>query len=78
MNLPSKDLGAQTLGPGELPRTAEEAPFAVVRTTDQDLRPPKNLAERTTAIVVFGNLKLIATGEFRKTEQLHKVAIPGK
>lgn len=47
------EMGWATLGNGDLLAAAEQAGFAILVTTDQNLRYQQNLAQRKIAVVVL-------------------------
>jgi hypothetical protein len=50
----TQDLGWDRLSNGELLTAAEQAGFALLLTTDKNIRYQQNLAARTIAILVLG------------------------
>ena len=50
----TQDLGWDRLSKGELLTAAEQAGFALLLTTDKNIRYQQNLAGRTIAILVLG------------------------
>jgi predicted nuclease of predicted toxin-antitoxin system len=74
----AKDLGWDKLVNGELLKTAEEAGFELLLTTDKNMAEQQNLRKRDIAIVVLGNSQWrIAQRHVRKIAATVNAATPG-
>jgi hypothetical protein len=74
----AKDAGWDQLVNGELLKSAEEAGFEVLLTTDKNIAAQQNLRSRVIAIVVLGNSQWrIAQRHVRKIAAAVNAATPG-